>query len=111
MNKTIFGLVVLACGIGTLVGCKDKGAACFNEGDESACNALCETGKPEHQSACFEMRARSLVSCVDGKADCAAGCTAWKNAQASSEDVRNVYVAKLGTEAKVKAANAKCGLK
>lgn len=103
--------VVLALALAAFPACKPNPSECYEKGNAKACESLCETGKQEHMPACFEMRARMAVACVDGKGDCTAACDAWKNAGASSEDVKNVYVAKLGTDARVKALDAKCGTK
>lgn len=106
------GVMTVTVASALLLGaCKDKAKACYEEGDNDACRALCETGKPENDMACYETRARALASCVDGKSDCAAPCASWKDAKISTEQVRNYYVAKLGTEAKVAEANKRCGTK
>ena len=103
-------VVAVACVL-LLGACKNNAKACYEEGDNDACRAVCETGKPENDMACYEMRARALEKCVDGKADCTDACQAWKNAKISTDTIRNYYVAKLGSEAKVATANTKCGVK
>lgn len=89
-------------------GCKPDPKDCYEKGDEKACNTLCGSGGQEFEAACYEMRARSVLACADGKADCTQACTYWKNAQISAENVKNIYVAKLGSEAKVAAVNKAC---
>ena len=96
-------IAVLAVG-----GCGDNTKDCYEKGDESACRAVCETGKPEGRPACFEIRAREALACADGKGDCVKACASWKNAKLSSDDIKNIYIAKLGTEAKVAALEQKC---
>ena len=90
-------------------GCKPDPRECLEKGDEKACQALCSTGKPELDATCYETRARAVVACVDGKTDCTEPCKSWGNAQLSGEDVRNYYVAKLGSPARVALVTKKCG--
>jgi len=99
------GLIALLLAVG---GCGDDAKDCYEKGDAKACQALCETGKPDVIASCFEIRARETLACVDGKGDCAKGCANWKNAQLSSDQIKNVYIAKLGSDAKVAALEKKC---
>jgi hypothetical protein len=99
------GLVALLV---ALAGCGDDTKDCYEKGVEKACQAICDTGKPGATPACFEIRAREALACVDGKGDCAKACANWKNAKLMSDDVKNVYIAKLGTDAKVAALEKKC---
>ena len=88
--------------------CKPDPSECTEKGDESACNELCETGKPEFAPLCYEMRTRKVEACVDKDADCAQACELWKNAVVS-DTTKDYYVAKLGSDAKVAALTKKCG--
>jgi hypothetical protein len=99
------GLVILLAALG---GCGDDAKDCYEKGDATACRAVCETGKEGALPACYEIRARETLACVDGKGDCVKACTNWKNAQASSDEIKKIYIAKLGTDAKVAALEQKC---
>jgi hypothetical protein len=100
-------LTVTALGLALLVACKPDPKECFEKGDEKACQALCETGKPELLPTCYEMRARQVQACADGKGDCTEACKNWQNAQVV-EDTKKIYVAKLGSDAKVAAITKAC---
>lgn len=103
------GLIALLAAVAVAVGgCGDNAKDCYEKGDAKACQAVCETGKPDARAACFEIRARETLACVDGKGDCAKGCANWKDAKLSSDLVKNIYIAKLGTDAKVAALEQKC---
>jgi len=91
-----------------VVACKPNPSECIEKGDEKACQALCDTGKAELLSTCYEIRAREAAACADGKGDCTKACANWANAQAGGDSIKNFYVAKLGSEAKVAALNARC---
>ena len=99
------GLVALLVTVG---GCGEDPKACYEKGDAKACQAICETGKQDAVPACYEIRARETLACAEGKGDCAKGCANWKNAKLSSDTIKNVYIAKLGTDAKVAALEQKC---
>jgi hypothetical protein len=99
------GLVALLAALG---GCGDNAKDCYEKGDAKACQAVCDTGKPDARPACFEIRARETLACADGKGDCAKGCLNWKNAKLSADEVKKIYIAKLGTDAKVAALEQKC---
>lgn len=99
------GLIALLAALG---GCGDNAKDCYEKGDAKACQALCDTGKPEVLASCYEIRARETLACVDGKGDCAKGCLNWKNAQLSADAIKKIYIAKLGTDAKVAALEQKC---
>ena len=99
------GLVALLAAVG---GCGDNAKDCYEKGDAKACQAICETGKPDALPSCYEIRARETLACVEGKGDCAKACTNWKNAKLSSDAIKNIYIAKLGTDAKVAALEQKC---
>ena len=90
-----------------VAGCGDDAKDCYEKGDNAACRAVCETGKPDALPACYEIRAREALACVDGKGGCATACANWKNAKVT-DAVKNIYVAKLGTDAKVAALEQKC---
>lgn len=90
-----------------LLACKPNPADCYEKGDEKACQAICDTGEEGSLMACYEMRARQVEACVDGKGDCQAACTLWTGA-VGHEDVEGFYVAKLGSEEKVAAIRQKC---
>jgi hypothetical protein len=108
-RSKVVGVALVVVGVIALVpACKPNPSECYDKGDEKACQALCQTGKPEYTPTCFEIRARGVAACADGKGDCTTACESWKNAQASSDDIKNVYIAKLGSEAKVAAIKAKC---
>jgi hypothetical protein len=99
------GLVALLAGLG---GCGDNAKDCYEKGDAKACQAICDTGKPDALPSCYEIRARETLACADGKGDCAKGCANWKNAQIGSDDIKKIYIAKLGSDAKVAALDKKC---
>lgn len=101
---TIAGLLVIAS---LATGCNDA-KACYEKGDEKACQAVCETGKPDAKPACYEIRAREVLACADGKGDCTAACASWTSAKAGAADVKDIYVAKLGSESKVAVIEGKC---
>jgi len=101
-------MAALAAVAVALGGCGDNAKDCYEKGDAQACRAVCETGKPDALPACYEIRARETLACVDGKGDCAKACANWKNAKASADTIKNIYIAKLGTDAKVAALEAKC---
>jgi hypothetical protein len=106
--------IPLACAVALFTasaGCNNA-KACFDQGDEKACNAVCETGKSDAvtASACYEIRARAALACADGKGDCTAPCKNW-NDTLSSEDIHKHYVAKLGSAAKVAAMTKACAKK
>jgi hypothetical protein len=90
-----------------VVACKPNPSECLDKGDEKACQALCDTGKPELLNTCYEMRAREALSCADGKGDCTKACENWKTAQ-STDNIKGFYVAKLGSTDKVTALSARC---
>lgn len=92
----------------TVAGCGDDPKACFEQGDAKACQAICDTGKPDALPACYEIRAREALACADSKGDCAKACANWKNAQLSADTVKKIYIAKLGSDAKVAALEQKC---
>jgi hypothetical protein len=100
--------LLLLCASLLAIACKPNPSKCTEQGDESACNELCDTGKEEYQPLCYEMRTRKVEACVDKDTDCAAACDLWKNA-IIDETIKNYYVAKLGTEAKVATLEKKCG--
>ena len=100
--------IILAAVAVTVGGCGDNAKDCYEKGDAAACRSVCETGKPDALPACYEIRARETLACVDGKGDCAKACANWKNAKASADTIKNIYIAKLGTDAKVAALEAKC---
>lgn len=103
------GLIALLAAVVVAVGgCGDDAKDCYEKGDNTACRAICETGKPDGLPACYEIRAREALACVDGKGDCAKACANWKDAKASSDAIKNIYIAKLGTDAKVAALETKC---
>lgn len=104
----IIGALGLVALLVTLAGCGDDPKACYDKGDAKACQAICETGKQDAVAACYEIRARETLACADGKGDCVKGCTNWRNAKLSSDMIRNIYIAKLGTDAKVAALEQKC---
>lgn len=99
------GLIALLAALG---GCGDDPKACYEKGEAKACQAICDTGKPEALGACFEIRARETLACADGKGDCVKGCANWKNAQIGADQIKKIYIAKLGTDAKVAALEQKC---
>lgn len=99
------GLIALLAALG---GCGDDPKACYDKGDAKACQAICDTGKQDAIPACYEMRARETLACADGKGDCVKGCANWKNAQISADTIKKIYIAKLGTDAKVAALEQKC---
>ena len=101
----IMGLVALLAAVG---GCGDNPQDCYEKGDAKACQAICDTGKPDAVGACYEIRARETLACADGKGDCVKGCTNWRNAKLSADTIKNIYIAKLGTDAKVAALEQKC---
>jgi hypothetical protein len=105
---SLLGIATLTTLAAFTMGCNDA-KACYEKGDEKACNSICETGTPEAKPACFEMRAREVAACADGAGDCTKACASWKNAQIGGDDeIKNIYVAKLGSEAKVAAIKGKC---
>ena len=104
----IVGAVGLVALLVTLGGCGEDPKACYEKDDAKACQAICETGKQDAVPACYEIRARETLACAEGKGDCAKGCANWKNAKLSSDSIKNVYIAKLGTDAKVAALEQKC---
>jgi hypothetical protein len=97
-------LAAVAVGVG---GCGDNAKDCYDKGDAKACSAICETGKPDALPACYEVRAREALACAEGKGDCAKSCANWKNAKVA-DNIKNIYIAKLGTDAKVAALEQKC---
>jgi hypothetical protein len=105
MARTMSVLLALC-----LSACGTNPADCYDKGNEQACNDLCNTGKEENLMACYELRARAVAACADGKGDCARPCEAWVSSE-SMDQVRGFYVAKLGSEDKVAAINTKCGPK
>jgi len=98
----LVGVAVLA-----LAACKPNPADCYEKGDEKACNAICETGEEGALPACYELRARQVEACANGQGDCKAACDLWANGKVS-EETRNIYVAKLGSDAKVSALESRC---
>ena len=106
IGKLVF--IALLGAAAALGGCGDNAKDCYEKGDAKACQALCETGKPDVLASCYEIRARETLACVDGKGDCGKGCANWKNAQASSEEIKKIYIAKLGSDTKVAALEKKC---
>ena len=102
------GFIALLGAAAALGGCGDNAKDCYEKGDAKACQALCETGKPDVLASCYEIRARETLACVDGKGDCGKGCANWKNAQAGPDEIKKIYVAKLGSDAKVAALERKC---
>lgn len=104
----IVGALSLIGLLAALGGCGDNAKDCYDKGDAKACQAICETGKPDALGACYEIRARETLACADGKGDCTKACTNWKNAQAGGDQIKKFYIAKLGTDAKVAALEAKC---
>jgi hypothetical protein len=103
-RKTMLSLILA---LTSLITACNKAADCYEKGDEKACQAVCETGKPDALPACYEIRARGALACVDGKGDCTSACANWSSAKVS-EDVKKIYVAKLGSGTKVAALDAKC---
>jgi hypothetical protein len=109
-RSIVLAVPLFACAVAAS-GCKPNPSDCYDKGDEKACRALCETGKQEYEATCYEIRARAVVACVDGKGDCTEACKSWNNALISPENIKNVYIAKLGSDARVEAAKKKCGSK
>ncbi len=89
--------------------CKPNPADCFDKGDEKACQAICDTGEEGTLGACYEMRARSVAACAGGTGDCKAACDLWQKSE-SQPDVRSLYVAKVGSAAKMTTLVKTCGL-
>lgn len=104
----IIGALGLVALLATVAGCGDNAKDCYEKGDAKACQAVCETGKPDAIPACYEIRAREALACAEGKGECVKACASWKNAKASPETIKNIYIAKLGTDAKVAALEQKC---
>jgi hypothetical protein len=99
------GLIALLAVLGS---CGDDAKDCYDKGDAKACQAVCDTGKPDALGACYEIRTREALACADGQGDCAKGCANWKNAQIGPDQVKKFYIAKLGSDAKVAALEQKC---
>jgi hypothetical protein len=91
-----------------LSACEASPSDCVDKGDMEACNSLCNTGKEEFLPLCYEERARKVAACADANTDCPGACQLWKDA-AANETASTAYRAKLGSDAKVAAINAKCG--
>jgi hypothetical protein len=108
MKKTSVVVVMMSLlAVAMFAACKPNPSECLEKGDEKACQALCDTGKPELLNTCYEMRARDALTCADGKGDCTKACENWKSAQ-SSDNIKSFYVAKLGSTDKVTALSARC---
>jgi hypothetical protein len=106
MIKTIAILSVMA-----VLGCsKPDAKACLDKGEASACNELCETGKPEYRLLCFEMRGREIEACANGKGDCTKACQSWRNAEGDDE-VSMLYRGKLGSDERVAQFTKSCEAK
>ena len=63
--------------------------------------------KPEVIASSYEIRGRETLARADGKGVCVKGCANWKNAQMSADAIKKIYIAKLGSDAKVAAPGQK----